>query len=75
MDGNRAIVRPLTGSKTAAQPAANITINVYAAEGQSEEKSIAQRVAQLLQERLTGGMQYGRNYMGRRPIYQRRRSR
>lgn len=51
MDGNRAIVRPLTGSKTAAQPAANITINVYAAEGQSEE-SIAQRVAQLLQEQL-----------------------
>lgn len=51
MDGNRAIVRPLTGSKTAVQPAANITINVYAAEGQSEE-SIAQRVAQLLQEQL-----------------------
>lgn len=51
MDGNHAIVRPLTGSKTAAQPATNITINVYAAEGQSEE-SIAQRVAQLLQEQL-----------------------
>lgn len=51
MDGTRAIVRPLTGSKTAAQPTANITINVYAAEGQSEE-SIAQRVAQLLQEQL-----------------------
>ena len=51
MDGNRAIVRPLTGSKTATPPAANITINVYAAEGQNEE-SIAQRVAQLLQEQL-----------------------